>query len=261
MIEHPALSGLLDHAAARYRVVAFDRPGYGHSTRPRDRVWTPEAQAELARAALRRLGVERPIVVGHSWGTLAATALALAHPRDVAGLVLLSGHYFPTARADVPFLSGPALPVVGDLLRHTVSPLIGRVLWPRIKRRIFAPAPVAPRFDTGFPTWMALRPSQLRASASETALMIPAAAAMRHRYGELRMPVVIAAGGDDRFVDTGYQSAQLHRAVPGSEFRAFPGVGHMIYHTALRETLAVIDLAARRVDGQEARPRLGTGMG
>ena len=90
MIEDLALSGLLELAAARYRVVAFDRPGYGHSTRPRDRVWTPEAQAELVRAALRRLGVERPIVVGHSWGTLVATALA--HPADVAGLVLLSGY-------------------------------------------------------------------------------------------------------------------------------------------------------------------------
>ena len=213
------------------------------------------------RAALRRLGVERPIVVGHSWGTLVATALALAHPAEVAGLVLLSGYYFSTARVDVPFLSGPALPVVGDLMRHTVSPLIGRALWPRIKRRIFAPAPVTPRFETGFPTWMALRPSQLRASASETALMIPAAAAMRHRHGELRMPVVIAAGGDDRFVDTGHQSARLHREVPGSEFRAFPGVGHMIYHTAPRETLAVIDLAARRVAEHETGRKPATAAG
>jgi pimeloyl-ACP methyl ester carboxylesterase len=162
---------------------------------------------------------------------------------------------------DVPFLSGPALPVVGDLMRHTVSPLIGRALWPRIKRRIFAPAPVAPQFEARFPTWMALRPSQLRASASETALMIPAAAAMRHRHRELRMPVVIAAGGDDRFVDTGYQSARLHREVPGSEFRAFPSVGHMIYHTAPSETLAAIDLAARRVAKQEARREPTTDMG
>ena len=41
------LSGVLEIAAGRYRVIAFDRPGYGHSARPRDRIWTPDAQAKL----------------------------------------------------------------------------------------------------------------------------------------------------------------------------------------------------------------------
>jgi len=33
-------SGLLDRLAERHRVIAFDRPGFGHSKRPRDRLWT-----------------------------------------------------------------------------------------------------------------------------------------------------------------------------------------------------------------------------
>src|SRR5437764_14221131 len=36
-------SGLLDRAARSYHVLCFDRPGFGHSTRPRRRIWTPEA--------------------------------------------------------------------------------------------------------------------------------------------------------------------------------------------------------------------------
>src|SRR5215212_11307414 len=39
-----ALSGVLELTAARYRVIAFDRPGYGYSTRPRGRrIWGPAA--------------------------------------------------------------------------------------------------------------------------------------------------------------------------------------------------------------------------
>ena len=34
--------------AKNYRVIVFDRPGFGHSDRPRNVVWTPVAQAERA---------------------------------------------------------------------------------------------------------------------------------------------------------------------------------------------------------------------
>jgi len=42
----------------------------------------------------------------------------------VQGLVLASGYYFPTWRTDVWLLSAPAVPVVGDLMRYTISPLL-----------------------------------------------------------------------------------------------------------------------------------------
>jgi len=41
---------------------------------------------------------------------------------------------------------------------------------------------------------MALRPSQIRASASESALMIPDAFRLPKQYSDLEMPVVIIAG-------------------------------------------------------------------
>lgn len=244
MIQDFALSGLIDLACARYRVIVFDRPGYGYSTRPRGRLWAPEAQAGLLHQALQRLGVERPIVVGHSWGAFVALALALDYPQDVRSLVLLSGYYFPTVRLDVPLLSPPAIPVLGDIMRYTISPLIGRLIWPLMLRRIFAPAPVPARFAR-FPVWMALRPAQLRASAGETALMIPSALVLRHRYGELTLPVVIMAGADDRHVDVGRQSARLHRELPQSDLRLAPGVGHMVHHSVPRQVLAAIDAAAQ----------------
>ena len=40
MIQDFESSGLIDLAAKNYRVIVFDRPGFGHSDRPRNVVWT-----------------------------------------------------------------------------------------------------------------------------------------------------------------------------------------------------------------------------
>ena len=53
-----------------------------------------------------------------------ALALAVKYPQEVEALVLASGYYYPKARADVVILSPPAIPVIGDLLSHTLSPLL-----------------------------------------------------------------------------------------------------------------------------------------
>jgi pimeloyl-ACP methyl ester carboxylesterase len=245
MVRDFATSGLLDRAARSYRVIVFDRPGYGHSERPRTRVWTAAAQAGLIYDALQELGIERPIVLGHSWGVFVALRLALAHPDYVRSLILLSGYYYPTPRLDVPLLSPPAIPIVGDLMRYTISPLVGRLLWPAMLRRIFSPTPVPERFRD-FPVWMGLRPSQLRASATETALMIPTAMALAKHYRELTMPVMLMDGADDRLLDANLHSGGLHQTLPGSELWLVPGAGHMVHHSAPDAVLAAIQAIDRR---------------
>ena len=61
-------SGLIDRLAEHHRVIAFDRPGFGHSERPRDRLWTADAQAALLQKAFVQLAIDQPIVLGHSLG-------------------------------------------------------------------------------------------------------------------------------------------------------------------------------------------------
>ena len=165
------LSGVLDRVAERHRVIAFDRPGYGYSERPQGSAWTAASQAELLLRAFARLGIERPVVVGHSWGTNVALAIALADPAAVRGLVLISGYYNPTLRADALLVAPVAVPVVGDVLRYTVSPLFGAATLPLLIKGMFAPLPVPERFKEGFPHGMALRPSQIRAEAQDGATM------------------------------------------------------------------------------------------
>jgi pimeloyl-ACP methyl ester carboxylesterase len=226
-------SGLVDRLARNHRVIVPDRPGYGYSERPGHQHWSPERQADLILALLDRLGVDTPVVLGHSWGTLVALALALAEPERVRGLLLLSGYYFPTVRLDVPLLSGPALPVVGDAMAHTVSPLVARAILPAFLKRIFQPLPVDPRFRARFPVEMCVRPSQIRASAEETAQMIPAARRLSERYGELSLPVVIMAGEGDRIADVERQSSRLHEELPTSALAIVPGAGHMVHYAAM----------------------------
>jgi pimeloyl-ACP methyl ester carboxylesterase len=253
MIQDFQSSGLINMAAKHYRVIVFDRPGFGHSERPRSTIWTPEAQADLIHAALRRIGVSRATVLGHSWGASVAVALGLKYPDAVGGLILASGYYYPTMRADVVLLSGPAVPVIGDIIRHTLSPIIARMMWPLAIRKMFGPSPVPMKFS-GFPKALAVRPSQIRAAAAESALMIPDAFALRGDYATLKMPVVIIAGAEDRLIDIDKQSARLHRDVKQSTLHRVPGAGHMVHQTATERVMSAIDEAA----GARQRPQGAT---
>jgi pimeloyl-ACP methyl ester carboxylesterase len=255
MIQDFESSGLIDKAAKKYRVIAFDRPGYGHSDRPRRTMWTPSAQADLIHRALAQLGVSRYMVLGHSWGASVAVALGLRHPEAIKGLVLASGYFYPTVRADVAVLSGPAMPVVGDVLRYTLSPIVSRLMWPLLLRKLFGPAQIPERFGT-FPKEMTFRPSQIRASAAESALMIPDAMAARGRYAELKMPVAIVAGQDDRLVDTDRQSARLHDDVRHSSLFCAPATGHMVHQTAPDLVMAAVDRIAGDAEQNRGRSKV-----
>ncbi len=250
MVEDLDCSGLIAMAAARHRVIAFDRPGFGHSERPRTTVWTHHAQADLIFKAMARIGVVRATVFGHSWGCSVALAMAERHPRAVKALVLASGYYFPSVRTDVVTMSPPALPIVGDIMRYTLSPVLGRLMWPALLLKIFGPERAPGKFDA-FPKEMAFRPSQIRASAADTALMIPDAAESSPGYPAIRTPTVIIAGTDDRVVDTEAQSGRLHGVLPNSRFRRVAGAGHMIHQTATEAVMAAIDEAC---DMHLARP-------
>ena len=225
-------SGLVDRLARDHRVIVPDRPGYGHSDRPRGTIWSPERQADLMLELLDQVGVERPVVAGHSWGAMVASAMAIAAPERLRALLLLSGYYFPTARADVPLLSGPAIPMLGDALAYTAAPLVARAILPGLLKRIFQPLPVDPRFRARYPVEMSLRPEQIRASAEETAYMIPAARRLSRHYRELELPVVIMTGEGDRIAHVGRQSERLHAELPTSAIAIVPGAGHMIHYAA-----------------------------
>ena len=243
MVEDFLISGAFGRAAQRYRAIAFDRPGFGHSARPTGRKWSASAQASILPHAFRLLGIERPIVVGHSWGTLVALALALEHPQHVSALVLASGYYYPTPRMDVALFSPPAIPIVGSVISHTVAPFIGEAMAPRLLDKMFAPQGVSPRFAKDFPVALCLRPSQIEAFSQDTTHMTSAAAQLSSRYGSLFAPAVIMAGDADEIVSF-RQAQRLHGDLPGSHLDIFRGGSHMVHHLDPLRFVRGIDRAA-----------------
>lgn len=231
MVQDFLTSGLVERASKQYRVIIFDRPGYGWSERPRTRAWTPAAQAKLFSRAVAAIGVtEKLHILGHSWGTLVALEWALRLPEQVASLTLAGGYYFPTKRVDALLASGNAVPVLGDITRHTVTPIAGRLAWPFVLRTLFGPAATPEHFER-FPRAFALSPRSLRAAAEEAAMMVRAASKLQGRYPHVSVPVTILAGEGDRIVSAEEQSVRLHGEIAGSALCLFPGVGHMIHHT------------------------------
>ena len=93
--------------AARYRVTALDRPGHGYSERPVDAWPNPLAQAHIAHGLAQGPGLERPILVGHSWVGSLVLAYSLAYPGEAAGAVLLAGGTYPW-EGPAPLGPGPA---------------------------------------------------------------------------------------------------------------------------------------------------------
>jgi pimeloyl-ACP methyl ester carboxylesterase len=229
MIQDFIGSGLIDILARRNHVLCFDRPGYGYSQRPRSRVWTPTVQAALFAKILELLGVREPIVVGHSWGTLVAIALGLRDDYPIRGLVLASGYYFPTWRLDFWLLSGPAVPILGDLMRYTIAPIVSLLMWPFLVRKIFAPRPVPQAFKSAFPVSLALRPKQLRAAAEESAFLLPAAAQMTAQYPCIGEAVRLFHGDQDQFIEQ-EQSRRLQQTLPHSKLDVVREAGHMVHY-------------------------------
>jgi pimeloyl-ACP methyl ester carboxylesterase len=246
MLQDFEISGVTARTAKAHRVIAFDRPGFGYSERPRSTVWNSSKQADLIAKALRNIGIKSVVVTGHSWGTMVALAMALDHPDLVSGLVLLSGYYYGTGRPDVYLASVPAIPILGDVLAHTVAPLTGLLTGPLAVKASFAPAPVSSKF-AAFPKAMALRPSQVRATAADTALMVPSATALSHRYSELTMPVIIMAGAGDLIAHVNKHAERLAQDLTQAELRVVPSQGHLFHYAVPEQVVAAVrDVISRR---------------
>ncbi|MBA3654999.1 MAG: alpha/beta hydrolase [Actinobacteria bacterium] len=88
-------------AGAGYYAVAPDQRGYGKSSRPEaiDDYNIVHLTDDLV-ALLDAVGKEKAVFVGHDWGSMVVSQMALLHPDRVAGLVNMSVPFLP--RGEVP---------------------------------------------------------------------------------------------------------------------------------------------------------------
>lgn len=238
-------AGLIDALAQHHRVIAIDRPGFGYSERPRDRIWDATEQAKLFAATLGRLAIPSATVVGHSFGALCAIALALEAPHLVDNLVLLGGYYYPTQRP-TRLSDAAAIPGVGEVMNYTASALATRATLGKLQQRKFSPQPVAEAFSQAVPKELLLRPSQMFAEAAESLSIANEAERLSPRYGELKLPVSLLAGDEDAALVTAEQSAKLHAALPHSRLKIIERAGHMLHYAAPQTVIAAIEEAAKQ---------------
>ena len=105
--------------AREYRVIRLDLLGQGASEKPRDG-YSKEEQGDVVADVMRKLGVRRAAVVGHSMGGQVVTALAERHPELVERLMVIGTA--PENRFNRNRLAQrvAALPVVGHALRRAL---------------------------------------------------------------------------------------------------------------------------------------------
>ena len=158
--------------------------------------------------------------------------------------MLVSGYYFWTLRPDALLVVPGAVPILGDLLRYTISPLLGWLQMPLLKWAMFSPAQVPAQFQAQYATAMALRPSQIRATSMDGVLMIPGALALRRGYRDLAVPVAIIAGEGDKIVFK-RNSKRLAGEIRDSVLQIVEGAGHMVHHFAPKQVAQAIERMAR----------------
>lgn len=237
---------LVGRLESDFRVIAFDRPGLGWSDRQDAIEESPQAQADVLRSAAALLGVENPIVLGHSYGGAVALGWALRDPANTAALVLLApaSHPWP---GDLGVWYRLTASAPGRwLLLPLVSALAPTGRAEAVIENIFAPDPVPEGYAEHVGLDLTLRRSQLAVNAIQVNSLRPHVQAMQPGYADLPMPVEILHGTADEVVGLSIHSERLATEVPGANLVRLQGIGHMPHHAATVETLAAIHRAAER---------------
>lgn len=228
---------VLPQLATAWRVIAFDRPGFGHSTAGA-RPWLLADQSDRMRAALRAMGVGRYALMGHSYGATLALDWAARAGDEVTGVVALSGPLASWRGRLAPrYALGRALwlaRAVGQVVPWLVGPatLAGELA------EVFAPQPVPPDYVAAAEVRLALRPATFAVNLRAMATLHAQTQAIRPHLTALRCPVEVVHGDADRVIPWVAEPGPLGMAVPGARLTLLPGIGHMPQHAAPAEVVA-----------------------
>jgi pimeloyl-ACP methyl ester carboxylesterase len=246
---------LLDRLKSDYRVVILDRPGSGYSTRPPQASAAISAQARTIARFAKALGLERPLVVGHSLGGAIALSLALDHPEQVGGLALIAPATHPQEHVSPVFR---ALVIRSALLRWLVAWTLATPLSIRngalALKIVFGPEPIPADFATRGGGLLTLRPRSFIGASRDLVAVVDDFDAMPARYQSLTVPVGILFGASDRILDPAAHGEALAKKLPGADFELIEGGGHMIPMTAAERSAKFIVRMAQRVAATGAKP-------
>jgi len=246
-------ASILPSLARRHRVLAFDRPGHGWSERPNGSDMSdPSRQATLIHEALKELEIERPVMLGHSWGGAVASAYALAFPDALSGLVVLAGATHPWKGPSAWYHRVLATPFLGTLFLWFVVIPFGRFLAPAGVSSNFAPDAAPEGYADSIGLHLLFRPKHFRNNSTDSRGLRSHLGRQSTRYAEIAVPTIIITGNRDQTLLAKLHSYALHDQIPGSELIKLEGVGHMPHHVRPDVVLEAIERLAT-----EGTPRPG----
>jgi pimeloyl-ACP methyl ester carboxylesterase len=213
---------LLEIAENGFRVIAPDLLGYGYSEKPRQFDYTILRQAEMVVNLMKRLGIERGIVVGSSYGGAIASTIALDHPELVEKLILIGAvtNNKPTRYLLMRLFGSPIIGdilsplVVGSrsLLRLRMKRVYDRHSWELDERRVDA------------------RHLPLRTRGAHRAIIRTVRRWNAERISReahlITQPTLVLWGDTDREVPLG-DGERLHEEIPNSRLIVFRACGHL----------------------------------
>lgn len=227
----PAFSSLTDVA----QIVYLDHRGNGRSDRSTPERWNLAQFGDDVRAFCDALGIERPIVLGHSFGGFVAMSYATRHP-DHPGKLILSS---TAARQREDRILATFERLGGAKAREAARGFLERPgpdtvqeyasvcfpLYSRTRRDPHADARIVWAFELMF---------AFLGGEGRTFNLLPALA-------QVRCPTLILAGADDAITPIA-DAEDLAAALPPERvrFERFPGCGHGVFRDQPEDTFRVI---------------------
>lgn len=225
-----------ERLARDHRVILIDRPGWGWSTLAGARPGIGR-QADMIAAALDRMGVEAPVLVGHSMGGAVSLAFELRHPGRARALALIAPYSQPVERIAPAFRSLVLPAWARPIVAWTLAVPLGIRTGAAKSAMAFAPDPFPEDFPMRGGGLLALRPTAFQSGAFEIAAVPPEMAAQTQRYGEIAIPVAILYGREDALLDPELHGRRTADAIPGASLELIDG-GHVLQVCHVDETEA-----------------------
>ncbi len=232
--------------ASRFRVIALDRPGLGHSEGLDLADVGLSAQARhLARAA-ELLGAFRPLILGHSYGGAVALTWAIEGLLSPAGLALVSAPTQPwPGRLDL-WYRLPQTRLGQTWAIPAVAALLPEFWIRRMARGVFAPERAPSGYFTDKGIRLAIRRRTLLHNTAQVNRLLSDIRAQTGRYPTLTLPVELLHGSDDPIVPLKIHSAPLARQLPDARLTVLHGAGHMPHLTRPDQIETALDRLLHR---------------
>lgn len=250
---------LMGQLTDRYTVTAFDRPGLGYTDPVPDgeastdltQGDSPQDQARLLRAAAGELGIENPIVLGHSYGGSVTYAWAVAgldeqSPVNASAIVSVAGVTMPWPGGLDPYYTVNASALGGAVAVPLISAFVPQSVVRGRVEGTFAPQPAPAGYADYIGAGLTLRPDSFRANVRQVNTLRPHVVALAARYPELTLPIEIVHGTADTTVPIHIHAEEVIKIVPSVRLTRLEGVGHMPQQTNPDAVIAAIDRAAAR---------------